>query len=99
MLTSVAYKPGRAPATQQQFVSVCLPHTIFTLYAKRPSAAAGTSSLSRSGCVSLSAPDPVGFLAILNLREGFCGTDERHPGALLTFLDLASITLLSTLHT
>jgi hypothetical protein len=26
-----AYTPGRAPATQQQFVSVCLPHTIFTL--------------------------------------------------------------------
>jgi hypothetical protein len=34
MLTSVAYTPGRAPAVQQQFVSVCLPHTTFTLYAK-----------------------------------------------------------------
>jgi hypothetical protein len=27
MLTSVAYTPGQAPAVQQQFVSVCLPHT------------------------------------------------------------------------
>lgn len=34
MLTSVAYMPGRAPATQQRFVSICLPHTIFTLYKK-----------------------------------------------------------------
>ena len=34
MLTSVAYTPGRVPAIQQQFVSVCLPHTIFTLYVR-----------------------------------------------------------------
>ena len=38
MLTSVAYTPGRVPATQQQFVSACLPQTILTLYAKTFSA-------------------------------------------------------------
>src|SRR6516164_4733346 len=49
MLTSVAYTPGRAPATQQQFVSVCLPQTILTLYAKTSAAAGMGPSFSRSG--------------------------------------------------
>jgi hypothetical protein len=31
MLTSVAYTLGRTPALQQQFASVCLPHTILAL--------------------------------------------------------------------
>src|SRR6266436_6944642 len=74
MLTSVAYTPGRAPATQQQFVSVCLPHTIFTLYTKISAAAGMAPSFSRSGCVSRSA---LGFLAISTSAKGLWG-DERH---------------------
>src|SRR5258706_15275009 len=71
MLTSVAYRPGRVPATQQQFVSVCLPHTIFTLYTKRPSAAADISrNFSRSGYVSLSSLEPLRSLAILTSVKG-----------------------------
>jgi hypothetical protein len=72
MLTSVAYKPGHAPATQQQFVSVCLPHTIFTLYAKRPcpSAAADSSrNFSRSGNVSLSSLEPL-LTSVKGLWDG-----------------------------
>ena len=66
MLTSVAYTPGRVPATQQQFVSACLPQTIFTLYAKTFSAPAVAPSSSRSGCVSGSASslERLCFLAI-----------------------------------
>src|SRR5262245_6656190 len=68
MLTSVAYTPGRAPATQQQCASVCLPHTTFTLYAKICVAAAALApSFSRNGCVSGSALECV-CLAISTSR-------------------------------
>src|SRR6266508_3117279 len=77
MLTSVAYTPGRAPAIQQQFVSVCLPHTIFTLYTKISAAAGMAPSFSRSGCVSRSALERVCFLAISTSAKGLWG-DERH---------------------
>src|SRR5262245_653220 len=70
MLTSVAYTPGLAPATQQQFVSVCLPHTIFTLYKKTSAAAGMGPSFSRSGCVSCSALERVCFLAISASAKG-----------------------------
>src|SRR5258705_6918435 len=70
MLTSVAYTPGRAPATQQQFVSVCLPHTIFTLYRKISAAAGMGPSFSRRGCVSRSALERVCFLAISTSAKG-----------------------------
>src|SRR4051812_24344881 len=63
MLTSVAYMPGRAPETQQQFVSVCLPHTIFTLYKKISACAAKGPSCSRNGC-SGSSPERVCFVTI-----------------------------------
>src|ERR1700722_11164592 len=74
MLTSVAYRPGRVPATQQpQFVSVCLPHTIFTLYAKPPPVAAAIwPNFSRRGCVWWSALEWVCFVAIATSAKG-CG--------------------------
>src|SRR6476620_75121 len=82
MLTSVAYTPGRAPATQQQFVSVCLPHTIFTLYAKRLSVAAAAAvrarSSSRSGCVGCSALEPVSLLAISTSAKGLGIKDHEY---------------------
>src|SRR5258706_6160188 len=78
MLTSVAYRPGRVPATQQQFSPVCLPHTIFTAYAKRPWGGTGTSAnFSRSGCVSRAALERVCFLAISTSAKGLWG-DELH---------------------
>src|SRR5207302_8293326 len=64
MLTSVAYRPGPVPATQQQSSPACPPHPIFTLYAKIPSGGGtGTAmpSFSKSSCVWWSA---FGFLAI-----------------------------------
>src|SRR3954454_24059887 len=66
MLTSVAYNPRRAPAVQQQFVSVCLPQTTFTL-CTRNSACGDTvvaASNSLNGCGRRSLAEPVGFLAI-----------------------------------
>src|SRR5262249_25892971 len=82
MLTSVAYRPGRVPATQQQFSPVCLPHTIFTAYAKRPWGGTGTSAnFSRSGCVSRSALERVRFLAISTSAKGLWG-DLRHAEGL-----------------
>src|SRR6266478_3525177 len=78
MLTSVAYRRGRVPATQQQFSPVCLPHTIFTAYAKRPWGGTGTwANFSRSGWVSRSALERVCFLAISTSAKGLWG-DERH---------------------
>src|SRR2546430_12248681 len=78
MLTSVAYRPGRVPATQQQFSPVCLPHTIFTAYAKRPWGGTGTSAnFSRSGCVSRAALERVCLLAISTSAKGLWG-DQRH---------------------
>src|SRR6266487_2978314 len=77
MLTSVAYTPGRAPGTKQQFESVCLPHTIFTLYKKTSAAAGMGPSFSRSGCVSRSALERVCFLAISTSAKRLWG-DKRH---------------------
>src|SRR5207253_10815913 len=76
MLTSVAYTPGRVPAIQQQFASVCLPHTIFTLYTKT-SHPAWAPSFSRNGCVGRPALERVCFLAISTSVKGLWG-DERH---------------------
>ena len=76
MLTSVAYTPGRVPAIQQQFVSVCLPHTIFTLYVKT-SHPAWAPSFSRNGCGRLPALERVCFLAISTSVKSLWG-DERH---------------------
>ena len=75
--SSALSTPGRAPATQQQFVSACLPHTIFTLYKKISAATGMGPSFSRSGCVSRSALERVCFLAISTSAKGLWG-DERH---------------------
>src|SRR5947208_7304818 len=81
MLTSVAYRPGRVPATQQQSPPVCLPHTIFTLYVNKPRSAAAaciSRRLSRSGWVWRSAFACVWFVAISTSAKDLRDEEYEH---------------------